>query len=87
MTALTQQEKKRERERFKKQRQRKRQRANTTQHNARKARNSMRMKSSRAAMPEEQRACLREVDRLQNARGLRAEGSLTHLCDCFILGT
>ena len=28
-------------------------------------------------MPEEQRARLREVDRLRNARGLRAEGSLT----------
>ena len=27
-------------------------------------------------MPEEQRARLREVDRLRNARGLRAEGSL-----------
>ena len=30
-------------------------------------------------MPEEQRARLREVDRLRNARGLRAEGSLTQV--------
>ena len=37
----------------------------------------MRRKMARTAMPEEQRARLREVDRLRNARGLRAEGSLT----------
>ena len=37
----------------------------------------MRMRSSRAAMPEVQRARLREEYRQQNARRLRAEGSLT----------
>ena len=37
----------------------------------------MHRKMARAAIPEEQRARLREVDQLRNARGLRAEGSLT----------